>query len=70
MPRAPKVTKATLDRALKSLTDRGWTVGTMEVRPDGAVIITPLTAGAAVAPPDSLDAWRAKRDARRAVKGP
>jgi hypothetical protein len=62
--RAPRVTKATLDRALKSLTDQGLTLGKMEIRPDGAVIITPLTSNDTVAPPDSLDAWRAKRAGR------
>jgi hypothetical protein len=68
MPRVPTIRKADLDRAIKALTDRGLTVGSMEIKPGGVVVITPLTAGAQVAQPDSLDAWRVKR-AGRATKG-
>lgn len=74
MPRGPAVRQADIDRALKSLARAGLAAASITIRAGGEVVITPgpLTPSTApgdlAAPVDELDAFRARKNARRAAQ--
>ena len=55
--------KAAIDRAIKAVRGAGLTVASVEILADGGVRI--LTGPAQDAQRDDLEAWRARRDARK-----
>ena len=55
--------KAAIDRAIKAVQGAGLTVASVEVLADGGVRV--LTGPAQEAQRDDLEAWRARRDARK-----
>lgn len=75
MSRGPAVRQADIDRVLKSLANNGLAAASITVRVGGEVVITPgpltpaATPGEPPAPVDELDAFRARKNARRAAQG-
>ena len=59
--------KSDIDRAIKAMKDAGQAILGIEVYPDGHFRI--LTGKDTEQQGDGLEAWRAKRDARKALQG-
>ena len=61
------VSKADFDRAVKAAKDAGLTVTSIKFGFDGTIEV--VTAAGGTVSSDELEAWRARRDARKAKEG-
>lgn len=57
--------QADVARAVKGVKAAGVSIGRIEIAPDGRIIVC-AEAAPAPEPETALDAWRARRDARKA----